>query len=1199
MFERFFVSKSLRGSSRRHARARRPMVEHLEDRLTPAPFTPGDLVLVRVGTGGGALTSNATETFLDEYTTAGTFTNNAIALPTDPTNALTLSGTGTTEGYIAGSVDGHRLTIAGYDVAPGNPTFDSTNPVNRVIGVVSPDGTINTSTQLPQADAPTIRSAASVDGRGFWISTSNYLRYVPFGNNGSSTTVLSTLVSSPTVAALFPTTGLSQGSELYIDGGAGSQSNGFPAIDSPANVGIGLPTTGGQFVNVPSEFPTASVNGAFPTSNQFAISPDGNTVWIADGRTNGDGGLLTYHRSSSFGLYTLSPSRSVRFTNFGLRGLVADFSGGSTVALYATTTQGSANQLIKFVDNGSSTSSSTLATAGTNEVFRGVAFTPTAPGTTPTSINLTVNTSTGTTYGTEPTLQATVTGSGATPTGWVSFQIKDHHQATEIGGAPLVNGTATLKLTTNLPAGTDKIRAVYTGDSTHAHSHTQHQDVTISPASTTTAVSFSVNPIGTGSSVILTTKITASTAQSNGYGVEPTGTVTFYVTDRHGNLRQIHKPVPLTQSVVNQMGIPVEINLASLRKAFHNLGNYQITAVYSGDGNYSSSTSPAQTLKVVYSTIATITTSDPNPLASSHEAVSLTATLTSIGGTPTGTVTFYDDLLKIGTATLDGNGVASVTVTTNSVQGPSGQADLLTPGLHSITAIYTPDANGQNTFYGSQGVYEQAVQADPFGPGDLFVFRVGDGITPIIAPPGSPYSGSASIGNTIFVDEYTQPGGTGTATLVQSIILPTADGTLTSQYDQRMIHAVVADGQQSGTAQLSLSLDGGYVFLTGYDSNPLPVATAPELHYVTTTSRAVARIGSDGTVETIGFVAGTGSGSVQTGGNINGVFSPDGNQFYVSGFNGIDYFATFAPSVALQSSTVRINASSFTVTGLESDGSNLYAAGGTSPNQIVGQVGTGFPTMPASITTLPGFPGLGNAAPFPIDTYFTHLDGPGAPAGINTMYVAEDGPSFSHGTITKWSFDGTNWNLTGTITADGTTVVSFYWMAAQTTGNVVNIYVTYGQGGNANMGRGDLYQVTDSSGYGQPFSSTTVATIATVNDTSLENFRGVAFAPQPSATGRGIFGISSSIVGAFSIQRSGGVAGSGNLDRIDAADRQAALATDGLMAYAVGSSVSPTDVSDAYEQLALHSGAAGGLNLAALDSTLASLGSEVQQQGLA
>src|SRR5262249_41521661 len=114
-------AKSRPSTTGRNRPRRRPAFEIQEARLTPAPFTPGNLVLVRVGTGAAALTANATETFLDEYTRAGTPVGNSIALPTDPDNSLTLSGTGTTEGYLAGSADGHSLTLGGYNVAPGNP----------------------------------------------------------------------------------------------------------------------------------------------------------------------------------------------------------------------------------------------------------------------------------------------------------------------------------------------------------------------------------------------------------------------------------------------------------------------------------------------------------------------------------------------------------------------------------------------------------------------------------------------------------------------------------------------------------------------------------------------------------------------------------------------------------------------------------------------------------------------------------------------------------------------------------------------------------------------------------------------------------------------------------------------------------------------------------------------------------------------
>jgi hypothetical protein len=59
--------------------------------------------------------------------------------------------------------------------------------------------------------------------------------------------------------------------------------------------------------------------------------------------------------------------------------------------------------------------------------------------------------------------------------------------------------------------------------------------------------------------------------------------------------------------------------------------------------------------------------------------VTLTATVTSNAGTPTGTVQFNDGQASLGTATLNG-GVASVSVSTLAV------------GSHAISAVYQPDS---------------------------------------------------------------------------------------------------------------------------------------------------------------------------------------------------------------------------------------------------------------------------------------------------------------------------------------------------------------------------------------------------------------------------------------------------------------------------------------------------------------------------
>src|SRR3954462_521714 len=68
-----------------------------------AAFGLGDLVVVRGGDGSAALNSNATATFLDEYTPGGVFVQ-SIPLPTSLSGLnqpFTLSGSATSEGFLA------------------------------------------------------------------------------------------------------------------------------------------------------------------------------------------------------------------------------------------------------------------------------------------------------------------------------------------------------------------------------------------------------------------------------------------------------------------------------------------------------------------------------------------------------------------------------------------------------------------------------------------------------------------------------------------------------------------------------------------------------------------------------------------------------------------------------------------------------------------------------------------------------------------------------------------------------------------------------------------------------------------------------------------------------------------------------------------------------------------------------------------
>ncbi|MGH9819709.1 MAG: DUF3616 domain-containing protein, partial [Pyrinomonadaceae bacterium] len=92
---------------------------------TAAPFTSGNLVIYRVGTGTGSLASSATAVFLDEYTPTGTLVQ-SIPAPTAVNGAnkrLTASGTATSEGLMTRSTDGNYLVFTGYDADLGTASI--------------------------------------------------------------------------------------------------------------------------------------------------------------------------------------------------------------------------------------------------------------------------------------------------------------------------------------------------------------------------------------------------------------------------------------------------------------------------------------------------------------------------------------------------------------------------------------------------------------------------------------------------------------------------------------------------------------------------------------------------------------------------------------------------------------------------------------------------------------------------------------------------------------------------------------------------------------------------------------------------------------------------------------------------------------------------------------------------------------------
>src|SRR6266481_1579414 len=84
---------------------RRLILETLEDRWLLSAFTPGDIVVYRIGTLFSSLGTSAAPVFIDEYAPDGTPVQ-SIPMPTAVSGnqrRLTASGTGTSEGLITRS----------------------------------------------------------------------------------------------------------------------------------------------------------------------------------------------------------------------------------------------------------------------------------------------------------------------------------------------------------------------------------------------------------------------------------------------------------------------------------------------------------------------------------------------------------------------------------------------------------------------------------------------------------------------------------------------------------------------------------------------------------------------------------------------------------------------------------------------------------------------------------------------------------------------------------------------------------------------------------------------------------------------------------------------------------------------------------------------------------------------------------------
>ena len=328
---------------------------------------------------------------------------------------------------------------------------------------------------------------------------------------------------------------------------------------------------------------------------------------------------------------------------------------------------------------------------------------------------------------------------------------------------------------------------------------------------------------------------------------------------------------------------------------------------------------------------------------------------------------------------------------------------------------------------------------------NVVIYRVGDG------------SGSlVSTGNPVFVDEYTASGAA-----VRSTKLPVADNG--------SIHALVASGTATSEGLISLSADGHFLLLSGYDSSlPGPALAGSSV------PRVVGRIDALGNVDTS-----TALTDWAPANNPRSVTSTNGSDLWIAGAAGGVRFTTLGATTSTQLSTTVANIRQTNIFG-----SQLYVSDSSGSAVRLGAVGTGLPTTSGqTIVNLPGVPASGTS---PYGFFFADLDD--SVPGVDVLYIADDGIG-----VLKYALTSTSpvtWTAEGTV---GTASDAYRGITGMVAGGSVTLFATR-KGGSAAAGGGEIVTLVDASGRLGALAGTPTSLLSASANVA---FRGIALAPLP------------------------------------------------------------------------------------------------------
>jgi redox-regulated HSP33 family molecular chaperone len=293
----------------------------------------------------------------------------------------------------------------------------------------------------------------------------------------------------------------------------------------------------------------------------------------------------------------------------------------------------------------------------------------------------------------------------------------------------------------------------------------------LGPAATTTTVTSDFNP-GYASFPVDFTATVASPI-----GVLATGSLSFY----DGATLLGTMPLSAKRS-------------ATLTSSSLTAGNHNITAVYTGDTNFATSTSPVlievvQSLGSDFTSLNLTSSLNPAPAGTNVVLTAIVSPSTTLSVPPTGSVTFFEGTTSLGVSKVGTSGAATLTIST------------LAAGKHILYAAYT----GDTSYSGSQSSVISQVITGGTSPSTTTLGSTASTITAgqtvkFTATVSSSASGTPS-GTVTFSDNGTTigtgPVSSGTATFSTST-LTAGSHPITATYS--------GDGNFAGSTSSPLSI---------------------------------------------------------------------------------------------------------------------------------------------------------------------------------------------------------------------------------------------------------------------------------------------------------------------------------------------------------------------------------------------------------